>query len=104
MRRDGQSNCPLIGGRPAEAAMQLATRQEKRMQDWNQLDEQFGPQIWATAYRILGNHADALDCCQDVLVEAGKRADDKKVRNWPAFVRWLTARRALDRARQRKSE
>jgi RNA polymerase sigma factor (sigma-70 family) len=67
------------------------------MHDAEATCDQFGPLIWRCAYRVLGDHAEAQDCCQDVLCEVLQQArpDD-------ASVRWLTTRRAIDRLRQRK--
>jgi RNA polymerase sigma factor (sigma-70 family) len=64
--------------------------------------ERYGSLVWATVYRILGNHADALDCCQDVFAEVLKRSPGLRVRDWPAFLKCLATRRAIDRLRRRR--
>jgi RNA polymerase sigma-70 factor (ECF subfamily) len=74
------------------------------MADWQQLRQRYGPLVWATAYRILANQADAADCFQDVFTEVLERSSPEDVRDWPAFLRWLTAKRALNRLRQQRSE
>jgi RNA polymerase sigma-70 factor, ECF subfamily len=74
------------------------------MDNWTQVHEQYGPLVWATVYRVLGNETDALDCCQDVFVEASQSTKCREVKNWPAFLRWLATRRALDRFRKRRME
>jgi RNA polymerase sigma-70 factor, ECF subfamily len=74
------------------------------MPDWRQLCEQHGPLVWATVYRILADHAEASDCFQDVFAEVLERASPDNVRDWPAFLRWLATRRALDRLRKRRTE
>jgi RNA polymerase sigma-70 factor (ECF subfamily) len=74
------------------------------MPDWQQLREQYGPLVWATAYRILANHSEAADCFQDVFAEVLEQSSPEEVRDWPAFLRWLTTKRALNRLRQRRNE
>jgi RNA polymerase sigma-70 factor (ECF subfamily) len=70
------------------------------MPDWPAIVEQFGPLVWRTAYRLLGNHADAADCFQRAFVSAVEFPGP--VTNWPALLRRLATARALDQLRQRK--
>ena len=70
------------------------------MDDWNQLFTQHADAVWRTAYRIVGNTADADDTMQDVFVEAVGMNGSTKVRNWSALLRRLTTVRALDRLRR----
>src|ERR1700729_3960551 len=74
------------------------------MDEWPELYSRYGSLVWATVYRILGNHADALDCCQDVFAEAllAERSATQRVRDWAAFLKWLATRRAIDRHRRRR--
>jgi RNA polymerase sigma-70 factor (ECF subfamily) len=74
------------------------------MDEWNDVYERYGSLVWATVYRILGRHAEALDCCQDVFAEVLDRCQAGDVRDWPAFLRWLATRRALDRLRRQRVE
>ena len=74
------------------------------MDEWNDVYERYGSLVWATVYRILGNHAEALDCCQDVFAELLNRGRARQVRDWAAFLRWLATRRALDRLRGQRVE
>ena len=64
--------------------------------DWDKIRQDCGPLVWATVYRILKNRDKALDCCQEVFLEAIKRSRKAVVDDWPAFLRWLAVRRALD--------
>jgi RNA polymerase sigma-70 factor (ECF subfamily) len=75
-----------------------------QMPDWQQVREQYGPLVWATVYRILANHAEASDCLQDVFAEVLERSSPEEVHDWPAFLRWLATRRALNRLRKRRTE
>lgn len=67
--------------------------------DWNQITQQYGPIVWQAVFRLLQSHAESLDCYQDVMVEAFERCEREPIRNWPAFLRWLAVRRAIDRLR-----
>jgi RNA polymerase sigma factor (sigma-70 family) len=71
------------------------------MEDWERIRERYGPLVWKTVYKILGNHTESLDCFQDVFAELLERSTPMAVRGWPAFLRWLAVRRALDRLRKR---
>jgi len=70
--------------------------------DWNQIRRQHGPLVWGVAWRILNHHDDALDCAQEVFVEAYQRSQATTIDNWAGFLRWLTTRRALDLVRLRR--
>jgi RNA polymerase sigma factor (sigma-70 family) len=74
------------------------------MEDWERIREQHGPLVWKTVYKILGDHTESLDCFQDVFAELLERSTPLAVRDWPAFLRWLAVRRALDRLRKRAAE
>jgi DNA-directed RNA polymerase specialized sigma24 family protein len=63
------------------------------MEDWEEVRRQYGPIVWATVYRIVRNRDQALDCCQEVFLEAFERSEADPVRDWPAFLRWLAVRR-----------
>jgi RNA polymerase sigma-70 factor, ECF subfamily len=70
--------------------------------DWDQIVSRFGPLVFGTAWRILGNAADAEDVTQDVFLQAYQTARSSAVRSWPALLRRLASCRALDRLRLRK--
>jgi RNA polymerase sigma-70 factor, ECF subfamily len=74
------------------------------MHDWPQIHERHGPLVWKTVYRILRDHTEALDCFQEVFAEVLERSSSRSVRAWPAFLRWLAVRRALDRLRKRRAD
>jgi RNA polymerase sigma-70 factor (ECF subfamily) len=74
------------------------------MDEWDKVYERYGALVWATVYRILGDHARALDCCQDVFAEVLDRCQTGQVRDWAAFLRWLATRRALDCLRRHRAE
>lgn len=72
------------------------------MLNWREIRDQHAAPVWTTVYRILKDHAEALDCCQDVFLEAFRRAEKKPVEDWRGLLRWLATRRAIDRLRQRE--
>ena len=69
--------------------------------DWQGIVKKHGPLIWQTAYRLLGNHADAADCFQETFVSALQFSRRQRVRNFSALLAWLATARAIDRLRQR---
>jgi len=71
------------------------------MTDWQEVVEQHGQVVWKTAYRLLGNHADASDCFQKVFLDAVQVARREPVRQWPALLRRMATARALDLLRDR---
>ncbi len=38
------------------------------MDDWSEIVRLHGPMVWATACRLVGDHADAADCFQEAFV------------------------------------
>jgi RNA polymerase sigma-70 factor (ECF subfamily) len=69
--------------------------------DWKLIVDQYGPLVWATASRLLGNHADALDCYQEAFLEAIRLARREPVLDWGSLLRHLATVRALDLLRVR---
>ena len=69
--------------------------------DWQSVVTEHGPLVWQTAYRLVGNHADAADCFQETFLAAFELANRQPVRNMPALLTRLTTSRAIDRLRQR---
>ena len=74
------------------------------MTDWSDLAGRFGPLVWKTAYRLLGNDADAADCFQETFLAAVGVWRREEVRNWQGLLRRLAVARALDRLRRRGRE
>jgi len=69
--------------------------------DWQAVVEEYGPLVWQTAYRLLGNQADAGDCFQEAFLTALQLARRQPVRNLPGLLVRLATTRAIDRLRQR---
>ena len=72
------------------------------MNNLEEIRSRHGPLVWNTVYRILRDHTESLDCYQDVFCEILQRSPQQEVENWPAFLRWLATRRAIDRLRSRQ--
>lgn len=70
------------------------------MTDWERIVREHGPMVFTTAFRILGQAADAEDVVQDVFMEVQRVR--VRVRSWPALLRRVATFRSLDRLRQRK--
>ncbi len=71
------------------------------MVDWNRILAEHGPAVWRTVYRLLGQHADALDCYQETFLAAYRSVGRGPVAHWPSFLTSLATRRAIDRLRRR---
>jgi len=69
--------------------------------DWQVIIEKHGPVVWQTAYRLLGNHADAADCFQETFVSALEFCRRQRVRNFSALLARLATARAIDQLRRR---
>jgi RNA polymerase sigma factor (sigma-70 family) len=97
------------------------------MNDLEEVRSRYGRLVWSTVYRVLRDHAESLDCYQDVFCELLQRAEKgtgpicakhpegrsgkldlspfpspREVKNWPAYLRWLATHRAIDRLRSRQ--
>jgi RNA polymerase sigma factor (sigma-70 family) len=71
------------------------------MTDWPTIISAHGAMLWRTAYRILNHRDDALDCCQDALLDAYEYSLTHKVDQWAALLTSMATRRAIDRLRKR---
>ena len=71
------------------------------MIDWQLIIEEHGPAVWRTAYRLLGNSADAADCFQETFVSALQFSRRRRVRNFSALLIRLATARAIDQLRRR---
>jgi RNA polymerase sigma-70 factor (ECF subfamily) len=71
------------------------------MPDWQEILSRDGQAVWQTAYRILGNRADAEECFQETFLAALEFSRRKRVQSWPALLRRLATARAVDRLRRR---
>jgi RNA polymerase sigma-70 factor (ECF subfamily) len=74
---------------------------ERPRPDWQEILERDGRSVWQTAYRLLGNRADADECFQEAFLEALEVARREPVRHWGGLLRRLAAVRAVDRLRRR---
>lgn len=70
--------------------------------DWNAIVRDHGPAVFGSAWRILGQSADAEDVTQEVFMEAYRQRRRQSVRSWAALLRRMAVCRALDRLRRRR--
>ena len=66
------------------------------MPDWQEILSQDGPSAWRTAYRLLGNRADADECFQEACLAARSCPDARRSATgkvyfsaWPSHGRWI---------------
>lgn len=74
------------------------------MTDWEAVVGQHVEIVRRTAYRLLGNDADAWDCVQETFLDAVRIDRREPVRDWPALLRHLATARALDLVRVRSRQ
>jgi RNA polymerase sigma-70 factor (ECF subfamily) len=72
--------------------------------DWQLIVKRYGPIVWQTAYRLLGNHADAADCFSETFVCALELSQHQRIRSFSALLARLATARAIDRLRKRYSK
>ena len=58
--------------------------------------------VWRTAFRLLNNREDALDCYQQTFLDA--MSLDRVVRSWHSALCCIATRRAMDQLRRRYRE
>jgi RNA polymerase sigma-70 factor, ECF subfamily len=71
------------------------------MVDWDAIVAREGPAVWRTAYRLVGNRADAEDCFQETFLAALPIFRRERVDHPQALLQRLATARALDRLRRR---
>ncbi len=72
--------------------------------DSEEIRHEYAPMVWSVVWRILAHDADALECSQEVFLEAIERSRIAPVDNWGGFLRWLATRRAIDMLRRRQRQ
>lgn len=71
------------------------------MHDWPDLIDRYGPLVWSTIRRLIGNRDDASDCFQEVFSAALELSRKQKVLSWTATLRHLASVKAIDCLRRR---
>jgi DNA-directed RNA polymerase specialized sigma24 family protein len=74
------------------------------MPDWQDILSRDGGAVWQSAYRYLGNRADADECFQEAFLAAFEFSRRQEVQNWRALLKRLAAVRAVDRLRRLRHE
>ncbi len=78
-----------------------STLEPLRPQEISELARSYGRQVFAAAYRILGDPDQAEDVQQDVFLRLIEKPMGR-VESWPALLTTLAVRMAIDRLRRRK--
>lgn len=92
---------PPLNANSGEQARPLNKSFELGMVDWDAIVAREGPAVWRTAYRLLGNAADAEDCFQETFLSAFALSRRESFRHPAALLHRLATARALDRLRTR---
>ena len=71
------------------------------MPDWQEILSREGPAAWQTAFRLLGNHADADECFQEACLAALRFRGVRMFENWRGLLQRLATSRSVDRLRLR---
>ena len=71
------------------------------MTNWPEVVREYGPVVWRTACRLLGQEADAADCFQRTFLSAVELDAVQPVRNWAGVLKRIATTRALDQLRAR---
>ncbi|HTM55174.1 MAG TPA: sigma-70 family RNA polymerase sigma factor [Pirellulales bacterium] len=71
------------------------------MTDLSDVVAEHSAAVWRTAYRLLNDREDTLDCHQETFLAAQKLADQGSVQCWRSVLVQIATRRAIDRLRQR---
>ena len=71
------------------------------MIDWEGILSRDGPAVWRTAWRVLGNRADADEVFQETFVAALEYSGTHAVIHWRGLLQRLATSRAIDRLRQK---
>ena len=74
------------------------------MLDWQAILAQHRARMWRAVYRLLGHYDNALDCCQEALLDAHRIASKEAVTEWVHLLTTLGTRRAIDRLRKRLTQ
>jgi RNA polymerase sigma-70 factor (ECF subfamily) len=69
--------------------------------NWQAIVDEHGQRVWQTAYRLLGDHADAADCFQETFLAALQISQRQQIRSFPALLTRLATTRAIDKLRER---
>jgi len=69
--------------------------------DWKRIVTEYGPVVWRTAYRLVGNPEDAADCTQETFMAALGMSRRREVRCWPGLLHRIVTSRAIDCLRGR---
>jgi len=89
-------------GSPLERPHGVAMANDQQL-DWRMLVEKHAERVFRIAYRILGSVHDAEDVSQIVFTEALRLRSSGPVQSWTGLFSRLSALRAIDQLRRRRT-
>lgn len=70
------------------------------MIDWDRIVNKYGPMVWHTAYRLLGDHTACVESFQETFICALEISKIRRIRNFPALLTRLVTVKAIDQLRR----
>lgn len=80
----------------------MTDKEEQPVPDWEQVARQYGRFLYTVAYRLSGNHEDAQDLAQDVLLRVRRGLETYKPGSMEGWLSRITTNVFLDEVRRRR--
>src|SRR3990170_5957414 len=80
----------------------MTDAEEQPVPDWEQVARTYGRFLYTVAYRLSGNHEDAQDLAQDVLLRVRRGLETYKPGSMEGWLSRITTNVFLDEVRRRR--
>ena len=80
----------------------MTDTEEQPVPDWEQVARQYGRFLYTVAYRLSGNHEDAQDLAQDVLLRVRRGLETYRPGSMEGWLSRITTNVFLDEVRRRR--
>lgn len=80
----------------------MTDKEEQSVPDWEQVARDYGRFLYTVAYRLSGNHEDAQDLAQDVLLRVRRGLETYKPGSMEGWLSRITTNVFLDEVRRRR--
>ena len=80
----------------------MTDKEEQSVPDWEQVARDYGRFLYTVAYRLSGNHEDAQDLAQDVLLRVRRGLETYKPGSMEGWLSRITTTVFLDEVRRRR--
>ena len=80
----------------------MTDAEEQPVPDWEQVARDYGRFLYTVAYRLSGNHEDAQDLAQDVLLRVRRGLETYKPGSMEGWLSRITTNVFLDEVRRRR--